>query len=50
MNIGDLVMHTYDATVWMIAKIDWSGALLLSWGGNERWAMADSVELINENR
>jgi len=50
MKVGDLVKHTYDATVWMVAKIDWSGALLLAWGDTQRWAMAHSVEVVNAAR
>ena len=50
MKPGDLVKHTYDATVWMVAKIDWSGALLLAWGDTQRWAMVHSVEALNETR
>jgi len=47
---GDLVKHTYDATVWMITKIDERGALLLAWGDTQRWAMVHSVEVLNEAR
>ena len=46
----DYKKNEYAQMMCIVTEIDWSGALLLSWGDNERWAMADSVELINENR
>jgi len=48
MKPGDLVR--VDGNVWLIIKIDWSGAAELLRGEERCWAMRRQMELINENR
>ena len=48
MKIGDLVK--YAGNVWLIIKIDWSGAIELLCGDDRCWALEGNVEVISENR
>ena len=48
MKPGDLVK--VDGNIWLVIKIDWSGAAELLRGGARCWAMRRQMEVISEAR
>ena len=50
VKVGDLVRFSLDGNVWLVIKIDWSGAAELTRAGLRHWAMQRQMEVVNAAR